>query len=100
MERKNIRPVILKWIDSQTIPNGWTNADEAIGQAIVDMYCFTSGFLIHEADDAYLIALSINFSDDHTIHDVNGLIAIPKVCVLECVTVRSDICRPDVEPMR
>ena len=71
---------IIKWQDSYGIEAGWKDiSDYKANQLIITSY----GKVIYEDDK--VIALAHNYADEtaNTCRQANGIMVIPKVCILE-----------------
>ena len=81
------KAVAIRWIDSTTFRNGWTN------EVPSDLDCkeiISVGLLAKETEDSYI--LSIAHADLHGTSMFNDFFTIPKGCVKEFseMAVKSD----------
>jgi len=76
--------VTIKWQDSYGIDSGWKD----ISDYSAELLTITSwGKVIYEDDK--VIALAHNYADetDNTCKQANGIMVIPKVCIIEILPV-------------
>lgn len=80
MKKKNPERVSVLWYDSYGVTTGWQDiADYTAGALKIN----SVGFFIYE--DKEIISLAHNYAREtkHTPEQANGIIVIPKVCIIK-----------------
>ena len=79
MDRKNLRPLYVEWIDS-TSTHGWESIEDTLKMK-ENITCFTLGWLLHEDKNVIVMVLNYDLVDKDRVNHVNNSIVIPKVCI-------------------
>lgn len=69
----------IKWLDSYGCTNSW----QKIEQITEKLICETVGYVISETTELISLANSIAYETTETVEQANGIMTIPKVCIIE-----------------
>ena len=76
---KKYEITVVKWVDSYGALSGWVNLDEYEPQELI---CVSCGVKVYENNK--VVALAPNYADatTYTPRQANGLMVIPKSCII------------------
>jgi hypothetical protein len=78
--------VYVKWVDSYGVSSGW----EDISDYKADILKIESvGFVIYEDEDVIALAPNYGEETEHTPKQANGIMVIPKACVIKITFLSS-----------
>jgi len=77
----------ITWEDSHFNIEGWIEFSEdfSIGECIVESY----GKVIYEDENTIVITGNYIEENEHQIRQINGFVAIPKICIKERTTLKN-----------
>lgn len=79
--------LIIEWEDSFNPSSGWQELKEFEPSRTI---CISVGILIYETDTTIFIAGSYAKETANTVEQVNGVMSIPKVCIIKRETIHHE----------
>ena len=81
------RTVTVKWLDSYGIETGWQD----ISSYKANLLVITSwGKVVYEDNDVMALAHNYAQETDNTPMQANGIMVIPKICIIETTEICAD----------
>lgn len=74
--------VVVRWVDSRQPSSAWgllSDLDTEYGPAD----CYTAGWVVHETEGFIALAMSVADLDDEHGRQCNGVMRIPKRCIIK-----------------
>ncbi|KAA6323016.1 hypothetical protein EZS27_027502 [termite gut metagenome] len=79
-------PVYVIWSDSHGVESGWRDiSDYKTGECIIE----SIGFVIYENDKVIALAHNYGKETEHTPQQANGIMVIPKACIIKITSFPS-----------